>query len=417
VTPPNAQLSDRIAGHFRPCPPDALGVAVSGGSDSLALLALSNDWRAAGGPALHAVTVDHGLRPGSADEARMVARLCEGWGVPHTTLLWRDRDGGGNLPDRARRARYRLMAGWAHEEGIGCIALGHTLDDQAETFLMRLSRGAGVDGLSAMAPRWDHDGITFARPLLEVGREELRDALRARGLAWIDDPSNDDPVYERARVRRALAVLSPLGIDAPTLSSVAANLADVRDTLYVQVARAAAEIARIEAGDVVVAWAGLAALDPEIARRLLQEAILWISGAGYPPRGRAMTRLVGALSGGKSPTLHGCRFITRAGTVRITREERAVAGHVVPPGAVWDGRWRLTGPDVASARVAALGEAGLRQCPDRRRTALPAASLRASPAVWCGEYLLAAPLAGAGNGWTAKLLPRPSHDFAALIAH
>ncbi|MCZ7676919.1 MAG: tRNA lysidine(34) synthetase TilS [Roseovarius sp.] len=235
---------------------------MSGGSDSLALLTLLIDWRDAGGPAVRAVTVDHGLRAESAAEAEAVARFCAAHAVAHTTLHWQDRDGRGNLPDRARRARYDLIAKWARETGIGCVALGHTIDDLAETFLMRLARAAGVDGLAAMAGRWCQDGVSFVRPALGISREELRGLLRARGIGWADDPGNEDLTYERVRARRALVALAPLGIDAQTLAAVAANLSDVRDALDTQLAEAAARIARVEAGDLVIDRDGLTALPP-----------------------------------------------------------------------------------------------------------------------------------------------------------
>lgn len=411
------RLLDRIEGNFLPDPPDPLGVAVSGGSDSLALLILLKDWRDAGGPRVCAVTVDHGLRPEGAAEAAEVARICAGWDIPHDTLQWQGWDGRGNLPDRARRARYALMADWASERGVSCIALGHTLDDQAETFLMRLAREAGVDGLSAMAPRWVQDGVNFTRPALELSREALRDVLRERGISWAEDPTNDDMAYERARARKVLAALAPLDIGAETLARVAGNLADARDALDACIARSARDIARIEEGDVLIARAGLGAQEPEIARRLLQEALSWISGARYPPRRAAMARLLQGIADGNGQTLHGCRLTLDAETLRITREEAAVAGHRVPAGDIWDGRWRLTGPDMDGVTVAALGEAGLGHCPDRRNSALPAASLRASPAAWRGDTLLAAPLAGLENGWAAELVRREHHDFAALISH
>jgi tRNA(Ile)-lysidine synthase len=417
VTDLPARLRQQIAGAIGADRPDRLGVAVSGGSDSLALLTLLNDWRATGGPDLHAVTVDHGLRPEAAEEARLVGSLCEGWTIPHTTLHWTDWDGAGNLPDAARRARYRLMAEWAMETGIPAIAVAHTADDQAETFLMRLSRAAGLDGLSAMAPRWQQGGITFLRPVLNAAREDLREVLRARGITWADDPTNADPAYERVRARQVLETLAPLGIEAATLAEVAGNLADARHVIDGQVAFAARNAARIEAGDVLVDRTALARIEPEITRRLLQKAILWISGADYPPRGLALKRLMRAIDAGDSATLHGCRFVTRAESLRITREEQAVAGITACPGELWDGRWRLAGPETQGAFVAALGENGLRHCPDRRNSALPAASLRASPAVWQGQTLLAAPLAGLENGWTAELVRRENHDFAALISH
>jgi len=417
MTAPAPGLLDRLVAGLPPDVPDTLGVAVSGGGDSLALLTLLNDWRASGGPALRAVSVDHGLRPGAAVEVRAVARLCTAWGVPHASLRWHGWDGTGNLHDRARRARYALIAGWAREAGIGTIALGHTLDDQAETFLMRLAREAGVDGLAAMAPRWAQDGVAFVRPMLGIRRQELRALLRARGIDWAEDPSNDDPAFERTRARAALAALGPLGLEAPALARVAGHLGEARDALRAQMAEAAARSARIEAGDVVIDRAGLAALAPETARRLVQEALWWIGGSDYPARGAALARALDRIGAGHGHTLQGCRLIVRSDTVRITREARAVAGHAVAPGAVWDGRWRLSGPEAPGATIAALGEAGLRLCPDRRANPLPAASLRTTPAVWHGDKLIAAPVAGAANGWRFELLGRPGRNFPALLAH
>jgi len=419
VTPQFDRLRARITGHFGTVPPDPLGVAVSGGGDSTALLALLDDWRRAGGPALKVATVDHGLRPEAAAEAREVARLCAAWNLPHSTLKWQGKDAAeaGNLPDRARRARYRLLADWARDNAVACVAIAHTADDQAETLLMRLARAAGVDGLAAMARDWRQDGVRFARPALDITRAELRAVLRSRGLSWAEDPGNADERYERVRARAVLAALAPLDIDVQTLSSVAGHLAEARAALDAQMIAAARRIARIESGDVVIERAGLAELPPETARRLLRAALMWISGAEYPPRGAALSRALERGLAGKGLTLHGCRLLAGAGKLRLTREARAVAGHFVAPGALWDGRWRLSGPDVAGARIGALGEAGLAFCHDRPKSGLPAASLQASPAVWRGARLLAAPLAGFGNGWRADLVSRDRQDFAARITH
>ena len=168
-----ATLAALVRAAFGPEPPDKLGVAVSGGGDSTALLVLLDDWRRDGGPELAVATVDHGLRPEAAAEAAEVAALCGRLGVPHETLAWRW-DGKGNLSDAARRGRLRLIAGWANGRGIGMVAQGHTADDQAETFLMRLARGSGVDGLAAMAARRTAEGVAWVRPLLQVRRGEFR---------------------------------------------------------------------------------------------------------------------------------------------------------------------------------------------------------------------------------------------------
>ncbi len=245
----NKSLKALINAHFLGNLPERLGVAVSGGSDSLALLVLLHEMRGAGGPELFAVTVDHGLRAESAAEAAEVARICAELGVVHDTLNWAGWDGQGNLPDQARRARYGLMDKWAQGRDICDIALGHTANDQAETFLMRLSREAGVDGLSAMAGTWLAGGTTFHRPLLQAGREALKDVLREKGLGWAEDPSNEDVAYARARARQALAELEPLGITIAGLSSVARHMSDVHQTLYTYVLQAARDLAQLQAGD------------------------------------------------------------------------------------------------------------------------------------------------------------------------
>jgi len=130
-----------------------------------------------------------------------------------------------------------------------------------------------------------------------------------------------------------------------------------------------------------------------------------------------LARLLQNVAEGRGATLRGCRLIARTGTLRLTREEAALAGTRVPAGEVWDGRWHLSGPDMEGVSIAALGAGGLARCPDRRDTGLPAATLRASPAAWRRETLVAAPLAGLENGWTARLVPRGKHDFAALLSH
>ena len=229
--------------------PACLGVAVSGGSDSLALLYLVADWTRQSGVELQVATVDHRLRPEAADEARMVAEHCRTLGASHDTLIWEHEDAAGNLQDMARRARYRLLADWADERGVGLILLGHTLDDQAETFLMRLARGSGVDGLSGMAESRVDDGITWLRPLLGCTREALRDELRSRGLTWSDDPSNEDEKYSRVRVRKLLSALAPLGLDAEKLADTAARMASAREALEIETRRQAEMIAKVDMGD------------------------------------------------------------------------------------------------------------------------------------------------------------------------
>lgn len=412
MTQDAAALYDLIAGFFQPHPPERLAVAVSGGSDSLGLLVLLNDWRLSGGADLHAVTVDHGLRPESAAEAAQVARTCEMLGLPHQILIWKEWDGQGNLPDQARRARYRLMADWAEALGIADIAVGHTADDQAETFLMRLARESGVDGLAAMAPDWRQGKVRFCRPTLRATRAELRQVLRARNLSWVEDPSNDNPAYARVRARAAMAALEPLGITAEGLSSVAQHMTQVRQTLYGYASEAAQNLVVLQKGDLLIDRAGFLVLPTEVSRRLLQSALKWVSGAEYGPRGRALDLLMTAIRNGNDMTLSGCLVTIKANQLRLAREFNAVAQMRCPVSEVWDNRWHVTGPATDGVEVAALGMAGLRQCPEWRESGLPDASLMASPAIWRGGELLAAPVAGLENGWRAELTAQSEENLA-----
>ena len=392
-----------LRAHFGAAPPATLGVAVSGGSDSLALLHLLHDWREGGGPALRVATVDHGLRAGAKTEAAQVARVCAGLGIGHDILRWDGQGARGNLPDAARRARYRLLAGWARRQGIADVAIGHTADDLAETFLMRLARGAGVDGLAAMRARFDTEGVAFHRPLLTLGRGPLRQHLRARGVAWTDDPTNDDPAYDRTRARAALAALAPLGLGADTLAATAARLRVARTALGACARRAAQDIAHVDGGDLMWRRDAFADLPDEIARRLLVAGIAWMTGRDYPPRGAAMVAFLDAARAGRRMNLQGCVLSAGRDHLRLAREYRAVAGLYAPAGAVWDGRWRAGG-GTGRATVAALGSAGLRACPDWRAGGLPHGSALASPGLWRAGTLIAAPLAGWPEGWRLELL-------------
>lgn len=405
-------LVERLRSHYDQLNPDRIGIAVSGGSDSLALLHAAHSWGAVG---IDVVTVDHGLRPEAAEEAAYVASICAGLGVPHTSLRWEGWDGKGNLQDQARQNRYALIAGWAREKRLPTVALGHTMDDQAETFVMRLAREAGVEGLSAMRLAFERAGARFDRPFLSCRRKDLRAYLDVLGVRWIEDPSNEDESFDRVKARRALAALEPLGIGAEELFRVSQNLRDASEAL----GHAAMDFARARVksagGDLIFDRTALRRQPSEIVRRLLGHALMFVSSAEYPPRRDPMEGVLAQVHGGGNTTLHGCRILVSDMAVRITREHAAVAGLRGPTDRQWDGRWQLAGPHAPDLEVRALGEA-VKDCPDWRATGLPRATLLASPAVWRGDDLIAAPLAGLSNGWTANT--HGESDFAAhLIAH
>ena len=272
-------------------PAARLGVAVSGGGDSLAVLALARDWVAASGAALLAATVDHGLRAESRAEAEHVAKACAAWAIPHEILTLGALSGPGNLSAKARNARYDALSGWAEHHDLSAVLLGHTMDDQAETILMRLARGSGAEGLSGMASEMHWDGVRYLRPVLTQRRDTLRTWLHTRGIAWIDDPTNQDDGYDRVKARQALEVLAPLGIDVPGLSATADRLARQRRVLEGAAADLIVTACRFDGDTATLDRATLRTALDDTVMRVLAGMLQKVGGNPYRPRFRALEPL------------------------------------------------------------------------------------------------------------------------------
>ncbi|MBX3561120.1 MAG: tRNA lysidine(34) synthetase TilS [Sphingomonas sp.] len=277
--------------------PCALGVAVSGGPDSIALLLLAH---AARPGAVQAATVDHGLRPESAAEAAFVAGLCTRLGVPHV-ILRADAPLAGNTQSFARAVRYRLLGGWSREAGLACLLTAHHADDQAETLLMRLLRGSGVAGLAGVRARARIDGMKVIRPLLGWRRAELAAVVAGAGISAVDDPSNDDPRYDRARLRSRLREADWL--DAPALARSARALAEAEEAIDWAVGRLHAERARAAGATLRIDMRDLPA---ELRRRLVLRALAALA-PDAAPRGAEVDRLLASLAAGHTATLAGIR--------------------------------------------------------------------------------------------------------------
>ena len=381
--------------------PAALGVAVSGGGDSVAAMHLASRW-AAGGTRLHVVTVDHGLREGAAAEAEAVARQTAALGLPHAVLRWRW-DGAGNLQAAAREGRRALIGGWAGRMDLAGVILGHTMDDRAETLVMRLARGSGVEGLAAMEARVLPVGgnAPFLRPLLGVSRAALRGWLRARGVGWIEDPSNDDPRFERVRARRAIEALR---LDVLRLAATAERMARARRALEARAHDVARTLLRPGLpGGIRLDREGLARVEEDTRLRILAGALRCVAGAVHRPREADLLR---AANADRACTLHGCAVRPEGGVLAIHREAAAVAGlRALPPGP-WDGAWHLHGPAAEGCEIRALGEVGLRRIGAGVPRGAPRAALAAQPALWRDDALVGfAPL---GHGAPHRAEWRPA---------
>jgi tRNA(Ile)-lysidine synthase len=278
-SPISAREAKRLFADLRGAP--ALMLAVSGGPDSVALMWLAARWQRSlvRGPRLVVVTVDHGLRPEAAREAREVKRLAMSLGLTHRTVRWRGAKPATGLPAAAREARYRLLAQAARAVGASHVLTAHTRDDQAETLLMRLLRGSGIAGLSAMARVSQRDGIVLARPLLDVPKSQLVATLKRAKLGFVDDPTNRDTAFTRPRLRALLPQLAAEGGDARNLARLAARLARANAAVEVLTDGAERFLRLRHRGDAPQPGArsfeaaAFAALPEEVRLRLLLRAI------------------------------------------------------------------------------------------------------------------------------------------------
>lgn len=403
-------------------PTTRMALAVSGGSDSVALMVLFADWlRHQGkGAGLHTVlTVDHGLRPDSASEARAAAAQAQSLGFKHAILVWGGVKPTTGIQAAARGARYRLLAGHMIANGISLLLTGHTRDDQAETILMRLARGSGIDGLAGMGPRlWFGDlglrdpaavDLEVVRPLLDVPRARLRALLQERGVAWIDDPSNLSPEFERPRLRAARAQLDALGLTDSMLTLSAGRLLRARRALD----QAVLEFCRPDAGRVSVDPCGVIAIDrvgleaaeEEIALRVLARAIAAAGGSDEPVSLARLEAIVALMLGGGTETPKRTlarAMITATGpTITIEREPGREQlpllklVHGLP--ACWDGRFRVRA-DVAGGaiEVRPLGAVAARELRQQgavstRTPRVPTRALAMLPSFWREDCLVAVP--------------------------
>jgi tRNA(Ile)-lysidine synthase len=394
LSPATASLDDAFAvamarfGPFEPAP--FLAAAVSGGPDSTALALLASTWAEPRGGKVVALTVDHRLRPASEAEAAAVAATMRGRGIEHVTLV-RERPLAGNLQQAARAERYRLLGEWCREQGCLHLLLGHQAEDQAETLLLRLARGSGVDGLAAMASQVELGDTRVLRPLLGIGRARLLAYLAENDAPFVDDPSNATARYARNRVRSALAREGPLsppgrgsnaervlaaeGLSVARLLVTARNLGRARAALEMEVDALLAECAALDnAGFALVDAPRLIEAPAELRLRALARLVTTIGGRAHPPRLERLERAAAAL--GEARTLAGCRLLPWRGRLLVCREAAACAAPLaLAPGVRvrWDERYslELRADAPAGLRVGAAGRGWPGALPGAVKETLP----------------------------------------------
>ena len=395
-----------------------IGLAVSGGGDSMAMLHLMNAWAQDNDCILSVATVNHGLRPEAHAETQMVQRACKRMGVPCATLMWTDWDKVGNLQNAARQARIDLLNVWAQENAIDAIATGHTADDQAETFLLRLARGSGVDGLSGMATLRKRDGTIWFRPLLTFRRAELRQFLKSKRIKWVDDPSNDDDRFDRIKMRNAQSALDDLGLTVDRLVETATRMSTARRALErISKDHATRVMSPTKLGTVKIDIAAFNSLPLELRYRLFAHALKWVSGSIYRPRFDALLESAAKLSTGQDHTLLGCHITSDCAVGEVCREVSKIP-IATDFDAAFDGRWDIMGDGATDdLKIAALGEIGLPQCEGWRELGASRISLLGTPAIWKNDILICAPMVTVDPLWQCRLR-KDHHDFfTSVVTH
>ena len=392
-------------------PYDRYALAVSGGRDSMALIVLAAAaQKKPNAPQFHVVSVDHGLRKEARREMRLVAETCRRVGLPHKVLRADVPLGAGGIQQAARELRYRLIAGWCAKRKIPALIVAHHQRDQAETILMRLARGSGVDGLSGMAPvqklETSAGDLQILRPFLETDPKLLSDIVRRAKFDWVEDPSNMDEQFERVRWRQAENILDELGLRAPALARTAANMRQMRDYLDAQVT----DWLQTHGG---YHFCGFYSLDkvafftlPALLRlRVLRHVMARMGPVKFAPPEKSLAHAAGLIaaraSGGH--TLGGCIIRWRANEIMVGREAAALGASqpvlLTRNGTIWDRRFFVKIREGEKAKTglfaAPLGSQGLGQLESaglQVPKAVPRCYLHVLPAVFDTDGLDSCPV-------------------------
>lgn len=389
-----------------------LAIGVSGGADSMALCLLAAAWARARGGTVTALTVDHGLRPEAALEAAQVGRWLRRFGIPHRILHWTGAKPDTGIQAAARVARRELLSNWCRQYGVLHLLLAHHAGDQAETVRMREDRGPG-DGAAGMAAITETGGMRILRPLLGIGRGRLAACLEALGQPWIEDPSNEDPRFERVRVRMDLARAGHTAAAALIRGRAAGAARANRE----------GEIAGLLANAVRLDPLGYAETDPDaiaaaprgVALGALARLLRAVGGSEHGPRRAKLNALLDWITAGagRTRTLGGCTVRREGSRLLVCREAGRIAPTTVAHAGEtlsWDGRFRVTIPARLEGRVqiVPLGRAGAK----RAAAALPGAprqALETVPAVSVEgvRYPIVEPIRPQGDapyGWPSGIL-------------
>ena len=312
----NDQMSRIVDGESK------IAVAVSGGSDSLALSLLLNQWIKNKGGEIVCITIDHKLRVESSNEAIKVGNILRDLSIKHYIIEWFGKKTKSNLQEKARIARYNLLTDYCHQHNIEYLATGHQRNDQAENFIIRADHGSGVYGLAGIPTIGEFNKIKIIRPLLEFKKEELQALLKEENIEWIEDPSNQNEHFMRVKVRKLLNEY-PEWIDK--LANISNNLSKAKECIEYMLKKSITELVTFPSQDMVlIELLGFNQLPQEIRFRMISTMLQNIGSKDKPARAERIERLLNKVAAGnlfKASTLGGCLISRKKGQLVITREE------------------------------------------------------------------------------------------------
>ena len=321
-----------------------VAIAVSGGVDSVALLILTYQWALNGNVKINVLTVNHNLRPASSAECQYVNELAQSLNLECSILSWDEPQAKQN---KARAARYQLLTAWCQENKVSQLLLGHHQNDQAETVLLRLARGSGLDGLCAMQELNYNNGIQIIRPLLSFTKEQLIAYLKEKNINWREDPSNKSVKYDRTLFRNYINTSHDSDHLIKRLALTATHMQRTQEAIIFYVKQ---EIKRCvienKLGYVDINWQNLLQAPEEIAMRIILACLMIIGNKSYKPRYNNFSQLFTEIWEDKfhqARTLHGCKITKVSNILSIRREVSAISDQeiIVEPGKkiIWDGRF------------------------------------------------------------------------------
>lgn len=372
-----------------------MAVAVSGGPDSLCLLFLAHKWASENNGKVVGLTVDHGLRSESKQEALKVHKLLQKHGIEHHILSWEEDKPKTRIQEKARSARYNLLINWCKLNNVQSLLLGHHRQDQEETFWMRLTCGSGLDGLSGIKEKSVKGGVTLIRPLLRVSKEQILQTLAENKLPWIQDPTNENPAFFRGRFR---SFIEKEGLNQDRLIKVIAKLNRDADFIHQSLLTMVASVVKLhDEGYITLEKNAFDDLHPALSQRLVSYLMVWFSGSHYTPRHEKVLGILEKLKSQSKFTAGGVMWIIKERFILLIREQAKIENHVflnsLESDILWDQRFFIKS-DIQNVLKKKSFLAPLGHQPQLKKevnTQIPSSVWPTLPSIWCEGSVVSVP--------------------------